>query len=164
MSKSSDNPTGRCLSGAYRWHPIFEECIDPNSLHNVWKQQETSAGDKDSWAYRRNHKKTIKHEITTCPQTSLLIGLFWQPEFGKVTIRSQSCTTVSPFTCWSMPRTITVTPSITPKWGRLQDWAWRFHLTWRRHQRHICCVIDPAHLPFSVWLKKSSVRTDYCTA
>lgn len=77
---------------------------------------------------------------------------------------SQSCTTVSPFTCWSMLMTITVTPSITPKWGRLQDWAWHFHLTWRRHQRHICCVIDPAHLPFSVWLKKSSVRTDYCTA
>lgn len=87
MSKSSDNPTGWCLSAAFKWHPVFEECIDPNSLYNFWKQQETSAGDKDSWADRRNHKTPIKHEITACPQTSLLIGLFWQPEFGKVTIR-----------------------------------------------------------------------------
>lgn len=68
-------------------HPIFEECIDPNSLYNFWKEQETSAGDKDSGAYRRNHKTPIKHEITACPQTSLLIGLFWKPEFGQLTFR-----------------------------------------------------------------------------
>lgn len=163
MSKSSDNPTGWCLSAAFKWHPIFEECIDPNRLYNFWKQQETSAGDKDSWADRRNHKTPIKHEITACPQTSLLIGLFWKPEFGKVTIRI-TIVHKCPFTCWSMLMTITVTPSITLMWGGLQDLAWCFHLTWRRHQRHICCVIEPAHLPFSVRLKKSIVRTDYCTA
>lgn len=149
MSKSSDNPTGWCLSAAFKWHPVFEECIDPNSLYNFWKQQETSAGDKDSWADRRNHKTPIKHEITACPQTSLLIRLFWQPEFGKVTIR---ITTVHK--CESFHVLINADDNYSHsvhQWGGLQDWAWRFHLTWQRLQRDICCVIDPAHLPFSVW-------------